>query len=774
MDEVWLEVADIAQALGISQQAIRKRVRSFITRTVTGGKGGGASGGTRYLLLLSSLPPTWQAAYQQRQALELEIPVPPPGLPLLPLPEVPAPVLAEPAPTAVPGTRRVRRPPLAHPAPVPSFTGAVLATPALGVASSETSHPLSDASALSSPVPVAPAPLGSPQAPRALVCTPHGDDTTHLKDWQRQCLEARLALLAELDRRLLVEKPGVALRRLAQEAQTGQLPAELQALVSQASSGQLTPRTLSRWQTDRARGLIALAPRSKEPLQRVPPWAGALLKFWPSPSGIALAWAVRQLRQPGALPKGVPPPSTSAAYRFVKKMDAVDRQRGRMGPEALKSVRPYRRRDVSGLWPTDLYSMDGHTFDAEVAHPFHGQPFRPEITTVLDLATRKIVGWSVTLAESALAVLDALRHACESHGIPALLYVDNGRGYRNALMEHQAVGFLARLGITMTNSLPYVSQSRGAIERLHRTLWVTLAKTLPTYMGQDMDREAKRHVFKITRQEIKTTGKSRLLMAWPHFLQAVEQAVADYNGHHEHTALPKIIDATGRKRHQTANEVWADLLAQNPECLVPVDPAESADLFRPYKVGKIRRAQVRLFGNIYFHADLAGHHGETAFIGYDLHDGQQVWVRDREHRLIAIAQADANQSDHHPISAFEAGHLQRAKARHARLERHQQDVALELEGSRPVIEGQLVTPEEAQAAAQELAALLPPPADPTPPSDQRPRIFGSDLALWQWVQDHPDLATEHDRAYLAECLEDDDFRLLTELEAQKKSRVKAA
>ena len=146
---------------------------------------------------------------------------------------------------------------------------------------------------------------------------------------------------------------------------------------------------------------------------------------------------------PDALPAGVAVPSYAAAWRFLQRLDGVERHHGRLGPRALRNLRPYRQRDASGLWPLEVVSMDGHTFDAEVAHPFHGQPFRPEITSAIDIATRRLVGWSVALAESALAVLDAVRHTVQTAGIPAVLYVDNGSGYHNALMEQQAIGFMA-------------------------------------------------------------------------------------------------------------------------------------------------------------------------------------------------------------------------------------------------------------------------------------------------------------------------------------------
>src|SRR5690606_2895464 len=128
------------------------------------------------------------------------------------------------------------------------------------------------------------------------------------------------------------------------------------------------------------------------------------------------------------------------------------------------------------------------------------------ITTVLDIATRRAVGWSAGLAESTWAVLDALRHACLTGGIPAIFYVDNGSGYKNAAMSAEATGFLARIQSTLTHSLPYNSQARGIEERSHKSIWVRGAKELPTYMGQDMDREAKQKAYKITRADLRLVG----------------------------------------------------------------------------------------------------------------------------------------------------------------------------------------------------------------------------------------------------------------------------
>ncbi|AFL75373.1 DNA-binding protein [Thiocystis violascens] len=296
-----------------------------------------------------------------------------------------------------------------------------------------------------------------PNAPR---------DVTELKDWQRRRMEARLALLQEIDRLGTVLGLEKSIKTLVNQADLGQLPPELAAMlgVANAKSGgadgerTLSRRTLYRWLADRAQGYLALAPKSTE-RQRVPAWAPALLQLYQRPTKPSLAWALGEL--PQHLPEGTAAPSYWAASRFLKKLGSVERERGRLGTRDLRNLQPFRRRSTREMWPGDVYTTDGHTFDAEIRHPVHGRPFRPEITSCLDVCTRRSVGWSIALAESGWAVLDALRHACLVGGIPAIFYVDNGSGYCNALMDDAAVGLLARLSITKATSIPYNARLSG-------------------------------------------------------------------------------------------------------------------------------------------------------------------------------------------------------------------------------------------------------------------------------------------------------------------------
>jgi putative transposase len=398
-----------------------------------------------------------------------------------------------------------------------------------------------------------------------------------------------------------------------------------------------------------------------------------LLKQWRQPQKPSLASAVRALHGQGGLLEGVTPPSYAQARRFLAKVGEVEKHRGRMGARELKNLRPFVRRDTEKLEPTDVYTADGHTFDAEVTHPVHGRPFRPEVTLVLDVATRRAVGWSASVAESSLTVLDALRHAVTTCGTPAILYVDNGSGYKNQLMTAPATGMMARLGCRMVHSLPYNSQARGIVERAHKTIFVQAAKSLSTFVGGAMDPQARKISFKRTRSD----GGG--LVPWDTFLATIQEAVDTYNQRF-HRSLPKVTDSVmGTRRHQTPLEAWESAVSAGWSATMPVD---SDDLFRPYVARLVRRGEVSLFGNVYFARELEEWHSQDVHVGYDVHNAAHVWVRDLEERLICVAKVDGNRADYFPMSFVEQARESRAEGRARRLERHLEEVREELAPAR--------------------------------------------------------------------------------------------
>lgn len=584
------------------------------------------------------------------------------------------------------------------------------------------------------PAPTAPAPPPSPL----------GHDTTHLKAWQREHLEARLAILREVERLGHVGGVEHAIHHVAGASRAGKLPPHLQALVCVANhtGAALSVRTIKRWRAAAQAGIGALAPRPGRG-DGMPPWAAALLDAWRQPQKPSITSAVRALHRPGALPEGVRPPSYDQARRFLAKVGAVEKLRGRKGPRELKADRPFVRRDTASLLPSDVYTADGHTFDAEVAHPDHGRPFRPELTLIVDVATRRAVGWSVALAESGLAVLDALRHAATRCGIPAIFYVDRGSGYCNDMMRAPATGMMARLSIELTHSLPYNSQARGIVERAHQTIFVEAAKRLPTYIGHRMDPEAKKVVYRRTRRG---TG----IVRWDDLLALIGQAIDEYNAR-PHRALPRVEDpATGRRRHQAPNEAWRAAVDAGAEILTPEG---DADLFRPQVRRTARRGEVALFGNTYFSHDLEEWNGRQVHVAYDVHDPSRVWVRDPEGLLICVAELDGNRRDYYPASYVKQRREARARGRRRRLEAQLEEVEAERQGGALEAAPHDLTEAEIEAAEDELARLTSEVAEDEAPGvvllqGVRRPIFQTDREKYLWLLDRPDEIDRDDEGWL--------------------------
>ncbi len=416
-----------------------------------------------------------------------------------------------------------------------------------------------------------------------------------------------------------------------------------------------------------------LAPSGRRELT-IPDWAESFLNCYQRPEKPTVEHAYRAFKEAWHQSET---PSIHAVRRFLKKMGNVSREKGRMGQRELKNLLPFVRRSFDELVPGDIYTADGHTFDAEVSHPLHGRPFRPEITTFIDIATRKAVGYSVDLAESSLAVLDALIDSCQK-AVPAILYVDNGSGYCNALLKDQSVGVLARLGTEISHSLPYNSQARGVIERVHQTLWVDGAKQIAGYIGKDMDREAALMHHKLSRKAIKENGKTHLL-SWDDFIRFCDARIEFYNTK-PHASLPKMHDGMAR-RNLSPNECWAQHQTQGwqPQQL---NKDEAALIFRPRVTRSVLRCEIRLMNNIYFNQALTEFHGEQVQVAFDIHDAEWIWVYELESgREICKAQWNANQQHYMPMPYVEQAREKRADARLKRIDVKRDEIEAERRGN---------------------------------------------------------------------------------------------
>ncbi len=483
------------------------------------------------------------------------------------------------------------------------------------------------------------------------------------------------AALSQAEMTLLQAAPA-----LVSDAGFGLTP-ELLLLANDRPRGvaKISRSTVYNWYKGRVEGGIGgLAPTPTMVDQPLPKGFSDFLTFYAKPQKPSIAAALKKYMETVTDP-AMALSLNQVEYTLRTKLNNIEKNVGREGLLTIRSRLAYVQRTTDNLLPTTIYTADGKTFDAEIADWKTSRPVKPEITSILDVATRRCVGIAISRKENAVAVTEALRNACVEYGIPAVFYTDRGAGYKNKIMDGDINGLMGRLSITKYHALPRNSQAKGIIERFNRTAWNPLAQTLPTYLGKDMDKEASEKAHKKTRADLKEFGFSRLLPTWDEFREMCNQTVVDYNST-PHSGLPKFEDPeTGRIRHMSPNDAWAAHVADGFEP-VPVEADIQDDLFRPYVERVARRGLVEWNTNSFFHNDLEAYHGKKVLVGYDDNNARFVWVREIDRaagqpgRLICVADYYGNKVDYIPRTAQKAAEDKRTKGRLRLAEKKIRDI----------------------------------------------------------------------------------------------------
>ncbi|ERX27558.1 hypothetical protein Q009_04334 [Pseudomonas aeruginosa U2504] len=461
----------------------------------------------------------------------------------------------------------------------------------------------------------------------------------------------------------------------------------------QRAACMLSCRTLERWlEMARDGGADGLAPGKREKDMSIHPWVPYLLTAMQRPQKPPLTDAWRQMCR--ELPPSIPAPSYDSVYRwYSKKFSNLDKKRGRHQGSALNPHKYARTRTSEGMVPMQEVHSDGWGTHFTAPHPVSGKYVKLEVWHTHDVATRYVFRPSVGLSESTLVIMGSLFNAVAEAGVPAVWQTDNTGSVRNDRVSFDpAASLQARTGIHITHNLPGNSQANGICENFNKYL-DSRARELATYMGKDMDSLAQKRVLKLTQKLVKAeevderrrlkaeaekAGSGILVESFEQAKAMVEQWCDEFN-HTPHSALPRIVDAlTGKRRHQTPAESWAQHVAAGWQP-VAVRGEELRDLFRPHERRTVRRALVSLYQQKYHHPELEHWNGEEVQIAYDIHDGERVWVKTLDGRLICEAALDST-TGYRAQSVYEMAMEKRADAAIARHEAH----IAEIDRQRPV------------------------------------------------------------------------------------------
>lgn len=515
-----------------------------------------------------------------------------------------------------------------------------------------------------------------------------------LTENQRQVADARAALVREV---FLLEDKGnlgrlKAINYVVSKARSGELPPLLQAAAVTANAKRGSGRTISRdplyqWvlkysqAKNAAERLLLLAPGKREEMKvEEISWLADFLAEYRQSNGRPMTeayedfvaeWNRRHAEEPYMLQII---PSYDAIRRVMKKLPEVVKQKGRITGSEYKQIEGFTRRDWDAMPVNYVWIGDGHGMKLKCAHPIHGRPFSPEVTFVIDGATRFVVGWSLDLAENVFAVAGAIQHGIRNHGKPFMYYSDNGSGETADVMDKEVVGILPRLGVSHPTGIPGNPQGRGIIERLNRTLPMRIARKYRTYFGKGADRETLRKTNRDLRSAFNALQKGKELNAiqraamrdlpsWAELIEAIRDGVEWYNNR-PHSELP--MKANGK--HYSPAEYRKKRLAEEDTKIEWLSEVELRDMFRPMVEKPVRRCEIHWLNNIYYAPELRDEHGRKVLISYDIHNAEKIIVRRLDGSFICEAIWNGNKRAAFPVSAEYHKHQQRIKGMRKRAE----------------------------------------------------------------------------------------------------------
>lgn len=168
--------------------------------------------------------------------------------------------------------------------------------------------------------------------------------------------------------------------------------------------------------------------------------------------------------------KGTYVASESSFYRVLREANQLSHRGKAQAPRKVSRPKGYKATGPNQVWSWDITYLA-----AAITGIFY------RLYLVMDIYSRKIVGWEIHESETADYASVLIRKACLAEGVTEkglILHSDNGSPMKGATM----LATLQRLGVVPSFSRPSVSDDNPYSESLFRTL-----KYTPAYPSKPFD-----------------------------------------------------------------------------------------------------------------------------------------------------------------------------------------------------------------------------------------------------------------------------------------------
>jgi transposase InsO family protein len=238
-------------------------------------------------------------------------------------------------------------------------------------------------------------------------------------------------------------------------------------------------------------------------------------------------------------------PGEAASYHAVRSyLQSLGKPFVVVGREGARGynrkIEGYLERDfdsvrVNEVWVSDHRKYDVWVYNDCFPHERPTMAMRVWHTMILDMRSRKAVGWAFCANPSSDSISSALHMAISRYGVPEIFYVDNGKDYkkigRRVEISPEASGLLVRLGVKLQYCIPAHPQSKlvesffaGQSKRFDLIYGNSYAGRKPSLRPEECDEQLRQHKAYLAHKQSWTP-----LGCASDFLLAAEQWIREYN-----------------------------------------------------------------------------------------------------------------------------------------------------------------------------------------------------------------------------------------------------